>query len=660
MNRIRDSAQLQATIMEASGLLATDPRRAAGLAAAALNAAPDDPRALLILASSRRRLGDAVGAKTILAPLALRYPRAAHTQYELGLVHMALSETQPAIASLECASRLKPDLAEAWLALGDLLFANGDEVRAAAAFSSYERALITSPALQHAADHLFSGRPAEAERLLRDRLAQQGDDLEALRLLATTVAKQGRDAEAESLFDLYLQHQPDDDGARFSRAETLFRRNKGGEALDCLRALIGRQPEHPAYRNLLAAVLVLVGDYAEAIVQYEGLVAQFPEQPKIWLAYGHALRILDRREDTIAAYRRAIVLRPDLGEAYWSLANLKTVRFARAEEEAMRASLHAAGSDDDRLHLHFALGKACEDRADYAASFRHYAAGSALRRRLAPYDAAAHTSRMHLIRDVSTSAFFSHRKDGGFPSGAPIFILGLPRSGSTLVEQILASHTAVEGTMELAEIGLIAAEVRASHPSRSYSETLAGLDPDQRTALGRSYIERTRIHRRLGRDIFIDKMPNNFEHIPLIQLLLPNARIIDVRRHPMAACFSAFKQHFARGQDFSYDLSDLGHFYRDYVDLMAHFDAVLPGRIHRVLYEDLIADTEQEVRRLLDYCCLPFEDECLRFHENRRAVRTVSSEQVREPLHSHGLDQWRHYERWLQPLRDALGPKLAA
>ncbi len=644
-----------ATIEQASALLATDPASALREAMYILTLTPQDPRAILILGSAQRRLGDFAAARALLVPLAMAHPGAAHTHYELGLTLAALGERSSAIAALRHAVSRKPDLAEAWRALGDQLFLAGDTKGTDAAFAEHARALVTDPALKGAADALFHSRPAEAERRLRAHLRTDPSNAEALRLLADTVARQGRDSEAETLLAGCLGLDPGHDGARFSYATVLFRLQKGVEALAQIEHLLDRNPKDPAYRNLMAACLALVGDYERAIKLYEDLLADYDRQPKIWLNYGHALRTIGRFEDTVAAFRRCIVLAPGLGEAYWSLANLKTASFSPTEEIAMAAQLERTDLDgEDRLHLHYALGKALEDRGDHAAAFRHYARGAQLRRDELNYDAGEMTASVRRSKALFTRAFFEARAGSGSPSNEPIFIVGLPRSGSTLIEQILACHSNVEGTMELPDISFIAA--RIGWPASS--KLLADCKPADLAALGEIYLERTRIHRKLGRPLFIDKMPNNFRHIGLIHLILPNARIIDARRHPLGSCFSAFKQHFARGHTFSYSLTDLGRYYRDYVELMAHFDEVLPGCIHRVIYEDLVADTETEIRRLLDYCGLPFEEDCLRFYENRRAVRTVSSEQVRRPIFRDGLDQWRHYEPWLGPLEEALGPAL--
>jgi len=644
-----------ATIDQASALLATDPAAALRQAQRVLALAPKDPRALLILGSARRRLGDPKSARALLAPLATAYPDAAHTHYELGLTLAALGETAPAIVALRHAVARKPQWAEAWQALGDQLFLAGDTTGTEAAFAEQARALVTDPALKGAADALFLGRLVEAERRLRTHLMSVPDDATALRLLADAIARQGRDGEAETLLSRCLELDPSHDGARFSYAAVLFRLQKGVEALVQIERLRDQGPKDPAYRNLMAACLALVGDYERAIALYEGLLAEYGRQPTIWLNYGHALRTVGRYQDTVSAFRRCIAMAPGLGEAYWSLANLKTAVFSPDEHAAMTAQLERSEiAGEDRLHLHYALGKALEDRGDHAAAFHHYARGAQLRRAELSYDADEMTASMRKIKALFTRSFFEARAGGGSPSNAPIFIVGLPRAGSTLIEQVLACHSSVEGTMELPDMAFIAN--RIGWPDRL--DMLANCGAADLAALGQTFLERTRIHRKLGRPFFIDKMPNNFRLIGLMHLILPKARIIDARRHPMGSCFSAFKQHFARGHAFSYSLTDLGRYYRDYVELMAHFDSVLPGRIHRVIYEDMVGNTDGEIRRLLDYCGLPFEEACLRFHENKRAVRTVSSEQVRRPIFREGLDQWRHYEPWLGPLKESLGPAL--
>ncbi len=645
---------LMVAIEAAAARLAEDPAGAGQAAAAILARAPEDPRALLIAASSRRRLGDPRGALAILRPLAARFPGAAHTQYELGASLADLGEGAAAAAALRRATALNRDLAEAWRALGDLLFAQGEARGADAAFAEHARSLITDPALRPAAEAVYAGRLGEAESMLRGQVNRRPNDVAPLQMLASVFNRQGRHADAEVLLARCLELEPGDDGVRYRLAEALFQQQKAAPAIAHVERLLETTPKDPAYRNLLAACLGLIGDDVRLGTIYEGLLADYPDQPKVWLNYAHALRAVGRRDEAIAAFRRCIALDPDMGDAYWGLANLKVAVFSAADVAAMAAALARPNlAADDRLHLCYALGKALEDAGDDAGAFDRYAAGARLRRAEGGYDADETTGRMRRSKALFTREFFEARREAGSGSTAPIFIVGLPRAGSTLIEQILASHSDVEGTMELPDIGLIARRLGMDYP-----EALAGLDAAAMGALGEDYLATTAVHRKLGRPKFIDKMPNNFQHIGLIRLILPNARVIDARRHPMASGFSAFKQHFAQGQSFSYDLTDLGRYYRDYVELMEHFDAVLPGRIHRVIYEDMVDDTEAEVRRLLDYCGLPFEAACLRFYENNRAVRTVSSEQVRRPIFREGLDQWRRFEDQLAPLKAALGPSL--
>jgi tetratricopeptide (TPR) repeat protein len=652
---------LNADIEHASAILATEPAAAEREARAFLALRPKDPRGLLILASARRRQGDAASALAILTPLAAAYPRAANTRYELGKSLAAKGRSTEAIAALRQAVALKPDLAEAWRALGDLLFAAGDNAAADAAYAAHDRAMISDPTLANAADPLYGGRLDEAEQRLRQLLIARPNDAAVHRLLAETFSRMGRYEAAGLVLEHALRLDPTHDGGRFAYAHALFHQQRGADAVAALQPLLAKYPAEAPYKNLLAACLNLLGDFEQAIRINEELLATHAKQPKIWLNYGHALRTVGRRDDAIAAYKRCIALAPGLGDAYWSIANLKVASFTPEEFAAMSDQLRRTSlSVEDRLHLHYALGKALEDRGDFGGAFENYSAGAKLRRAATPYDADETTALAERSIALFTPAIFA-AATGGCQAPDPIFIVGLPRSGSTLIEQILASHSAVEGTMELSDIGLIAKSLKGSKPDGSplqYPNTLADLTADQRTALGEGFLADTRVHRPHARPFFTDKMPNNFQHVGLIQLILPNAKIIDARRHPLGACFSAFKQHFAQGQNFSYDLVDLGRYYRDYVNLMAHYDAVLPGRIHRVIYEDMVEDTEAEVRRLLEYCGLPFEDACLKFYENDRAVRTVSSEQVRKPIFRDGLDQWKRFEPWLEPLKRALGPAL--
>ena len=641
-------------------LLARDPRLAAEQAAEILKVVPAHPLATLLFGAARRLAGEPQAAVGVLESLAVAQPNWADAHYELGLARAEAGQRDASIAALSRAVALKPDMPDAWRSLGDQLTLAGDAAGADAAYAQHIKSSTRDPRLLAPAAALCENRIPEAEALLREHLKKHPTDVAALRMLAEVGARLRRYQDAETLLARCLELAPSFTGARHNYAVVLHRQNKPAAALREVDSLLALEPRNPGYRNLKAAILARIGEFEQSIEIYADVLAAYPEQARIWMSYGHALKTQGRESDSIAAYEKSIALLPSLGEAYWSLANLKTVRFSPAQIEAMRAQL-ARGDlqDEDRFHLHFSMGKALEDAGQYAESFGHYDQGNRLRRagiRYSPEEMSAHVRRS---KALFTAEFFAARRGWGTDSAAPIFILGLPRAGSTLLEQILSSHSQVEGTMELPDIPALAKSLAlGAEPGGRYPESVAGLDATRCRELGEQYLAQTRIQRKTAAPHFIDKMPNNFAHIGLIQLILPHARIIDARRHPLGCCFSGFKQHFARGQNFTYSQEDIARYYRDYVELMAHFDAVLPGRIHRVIYESMVEDTGNEVRRLLEYCGLPFEPGCLRFHENERPVRTASSQQVRQPIYRAGVDHWRHFEPWLGPMKSVLGDVL--
>jgi tetratricopeptide (TPR) repeat protein len=656
------TANLQTAIAHATRLLATDPALAAEQANEIIRAVGDHPMALLVLAASHRVRGNTDAALHILRPLAAAQPRSAITHLELALALDRAGHADQAVAALRRAVALKPDLPQAWLALGDHLMAMDDCVGADAAYANHVRYSARDPQLMRAATALCEDRIPEAETLLREKLKQRPTDVAAIRMLAEVAARLGRGQDAENLLARCLELAPSFHAARQNYALLLHRSNKPEQALVQIESLLQAEPANPGYRNLKAVVLCRVGDYEPAIALYADLLAENPRHAKVWMSYGHALKTAGHQQRAIEAYRTSLGVEPGFGEVWWSLANLKTVRFSADDLATMLSQLQRDDlSDDDRQHLEFAVGKALEDLGEYEASFQHYQRGNDLRRATVHYSADDTSARVARIKHGYTRDFFAKRAGWGTDAGDPIFIVGLPRAGSTLLEQILSSHSAVEGTMELPEVTSITRTLRSqgdASQAMPYHDVVEGLDANALRALGEQYLQHTRIQRKTDAPLFIDKMPNNFLHIGLIHLMLPNAKIIDARRHPLACGFSGYKQLFARGQGFTYGLDDIGRYYRDYVELMAHFDAVLPGRIHRVIYEHMVDDTEAEVRRLLDYCGLPFEDGCLRFFENARPVRTASSEQVRKPIYRDGVDHWQHYAPWLGPLETALGPVL--
>jgi len=519
------------------------------------------------------------------------------------------------------------------------------------------RAATADPDLRRAAQALIAGQLHIAEPLLRAHLKAVPTDVAAIRMMAELAARVGRYRDSETLLRRALELAPGFTAARANLATVLHRQNRTAEALAELDRLGDADPGNPAHATLRAAVLGRIGDYEEAISLYREVLAQRADQPKIWMSYGHALKTVGQQAEAIDAYRRGLDVDPTLGEIWWSLANLKTVRFDDSDIVRMRKALGSAAlSDDDRLHLDFALGKALDDAGAADAAFEHYARANALRRRQIGYDPDDISRQVDAAIAFFRPELLAAKAGQGCADADPIFILGMPRAGSTLIEQILSCHSMVEGTMELPDIPRLAAKVPAM--AGAYPEGLAELGADRLVMLGRDYLEATRIQRREGKPFFIDKLPNNWLHLGFIHLILPNARIIDARRHPLDCCFSNFRQHFARGQGFSYGLDDIGRYYVDYVRLMTHFDAVLPGRVHRVIHERLLDEPEAEIRRLLAALGLPFEQVCLDFHDSRRAVRTASSEQVRRPINRDGVDQWRAYADRLGPLREALGATL--
>ncbi|HEY6483974.1 MAG TPA: sulfotransferase [Steroidobacteraceae bacterium] len=659
---VGESGSVDEAVALAVELLEQRPADALAQARKVLAVSPDHPLGSLVTGIAQRLLNEPSAAVATLEPLTRQQPKAGVAHYEYGLALAAAGNGEAALGALRRAVELSPQLPGAWRALADHLTAIGDVAAADAAYARHIKVATRNPRLMRAAAALCSNDIPLAESLLRAHLKEHPTDVAAIRMFAEVAARIGRFAQAETLLARCLELSPGFAEARAHYAAVLNRQNRPREALQQLDQLLAADPNNPNHRNLKASILVAIGEYPGAIALYAGLLAHYPRQAKIWLNYGHVLKTSGRQDEALRAYRKCLQLAPDLSDAWFTLANLKTFRFAAEDLIAMRSALaRAQGSVDDGVHLNFALGKACEDAGEFAQSFEHYAEGNRLRRTQIQYRAEDNTQVVERSQALYTGAFFSARAGQGAAAPDPIFIVGLPRAGSTLVDQILASHSLVEGTMELYDMIDLAKSLGSAGPhgaAAQYPDVVATLSAGGLRALGETYLERTRVQRKTGAPYFIDKMPNNFLHIGLIAAALPNAKIIDVRRHPLGCCFSVFKQHFARGQHFSYDLTEIGRYYRDYIALMEHFERVLPGRVHRVRYEALVENTEHEVRALLAYCGLPFEERCLRFYENERAVRTASSEQVRQPIFRGGLAQWRHYEAWLAPLKTALGPVL--
>lgn len=655
------SGDVQTALKHAVSLLHRDPVLARGQAEEILKVHPELDGARQVAGVACRLLGEPLQALALIEPLTKRYNDSPDVLHEFGMCLGAAGRGDEAIDVLQRAVEIDPAHAGAWRTLGDQLSAAG---RTADAEDAYERHLTLStrhPELRNAAAFLRKGNLANAERLTREVLRKDPTDVVAIRMLATIGAKLGQLEDAAHLLERCLELAPDFHVARRAYTVVLYRRQELEQALAQVEILLKAEPNNPNYLILKGTILVRKGDHVPALHLYERILEHYPNESTAHMNYGHTLKTVGRLKDAIKAYRTSIRLRPAAGECYWSLANLKTFRFSDDDIEDMRSQFAPEGGDpDDQAHLAFALGKALEDRREFDESFGFYASGNAIRRQHHRYDAKVNVVNTARSMRTLDRSFFAERKGWGCPAPDPIFIVGLPRAGSTLLEQILASHSLVEGTAELPDIVAISRKLgrkSRKNPASYYPEILTKLSGEEARALGESYLSTTQVQRR-GAPFFIDKMPNNFRHIGLIHLILPNARIIDARRHPMAGCFSCFKQLFARGQTFTYDLKDLGRYYRDYVSLMDHWDEVLPGRVHRVQYENMVDDTEAQIKGVLEYCGLDFEEQCLRFYETERAIRTPSAEQVRKPVYKEGLEHWRNYEKHLGPLKEALGPVL--
>ena len=507
------------------------------------------------------------------------------------------------------------------------------------------------PRLIEAAAAMHEDRLDIAERILKPHLKEDPFDVRAIRMLAELAARLGRLKDSETLLRRAVEIAPDFTPARTNLAIVLGRLGRPAEALELLEVIFEQDSDGLGNLNLKAATLGRLGDFDQALELYQRVLERAPRQPRVNLTYGHMLNTVGRLQESIDAYRRAIDLNAGLGEAWWSLANLKTFRFSEDDITTMERTLQLEGlKDNDRFHLKFALGKAFHDLGRSDEAFAHYAAGNALRSTYHPFDGGQVSRIVDRAVDVFNADVLS--QPGGCEARDPIFIVGMPRAGSTLVEQILSSHSEVEGTAELPDLPIVVGS-GGRRPA-----AIAALDSQQRADAGAEYLRRAAVNRRTNRPFFIDKLPNNWMYAPFIHLVLPNAKIIDARRHPLGCCMSNFRQHFARGQDFTYDLEDLGHYYSDYVRLMTHVDSVLPGRVHRVIYERMVDDTEAEIRALLGYCGLKFEPQVLEFHKTERSIRTPSAQQVRQPIYREATDEWRRYEAHLGPLKQALGPVL--
>ncbi|HME37872.1 MAG TPA: sulfotransferase [Steroidobacteraceae bacterium] len=653
---------IETEVLRTRGLLERNQFAAAlGAAEALALTVPENRDVLYMMAVSLRYLKRIPEALAALGRLEKHHPGFSRLYQERGHCHVALRDAPRAIEAFLSAVNINPALPASWRMLESLYRMTGQAENAAMA-AGHVAALAKMPGEIITATALFSdGELGTAEDMVRAYLLKHGDHIEGMRLLARIGLAHDVLDDADTLLEAVLTLAPDYRAARFDYATALLRRHKHVQAIAELEKLLELEPNNRVYRTTYATAKVGLGDHERALALYRELIADAPrgaQTHELHLSVAHSHKALGRQPEAVEAYRAAAAVRPSFGDAYWSLANLKTYRFTDDEIARMRAQEAADGTAAvDRFHLCFALGKAFEDAGNFEESFRYYERGNALKKSTSRYRPEPIERNTRLQIATCTENLFAARQGVGSPDPAPIFIVGLPRSGSTLLEQILASHSQVEGTMELADIPRMVLDLQGREPESEnprYPRILAELTPEDFLRLGEKYLAETRAYR-TDKPRFIDKMPNNFRHLGLIHLILPNAKIIDARREPLACCFSNFKQLFASGQEFTYSLEDIGRYYRTYLELMAHWDRVLPGRVLRVEHEDVVDNLEANVRRMLDFCGLQFEPQCVEFYKTERSIRTASSEQVRRPIFKEGIDQWRNFEPWLAPLKEVLG-----
>ncbi|WP_417484372.1 tetratricopeptide repeat-containing sulfotransferase family protein [Maricaulis salignorans] len=659
-----DETETQSDLLQAvqARMYAGEFRDAVTLLDEAINSDPVSVEARYMRAVCHRYLKDAPAAAADLAALKQMAPDFGRAYQEEGHLHRDSGNSKRALLAYQRACQFNPALLASWKAQAAALRALGRAAEADQVEAQARRLESLPKDLVSVTHLLYEGKLLKAEQLCRAYMQKHPHNIEGMRLLAEIGKRFGVLEDADFLLETALELDPDNIQLRLDFIDVLRKRQKFEAALAQAKALHEREPDNPLFQSHLAIESMQTGDFDKALALFETILQALPEDPATLTSRGHALKTLGQQDEAIASYQSAARIKPDQGDAWYALANLKTYRFS--DDELARLRSQETSPDlgfQDRIYLCFALGKALEDRKDYAAAFEYYERGNDLKRAQTRYKSDQMEEELEAQASICTSEMFEKQAGNGCPAPDPIFIVGLPRAGSTLIEQILASHRQVDGTLELPNILALSHRLRGRKRVSDrtfYPRVLNDLEADKLRALGEDYIENTRIHRQ-GAPFFTDKMPNNFRHIGLIKLILPNAKIIDARRGAMACCFSGFKQLFAEGQEFTYGLEEVGRYYKAYVRLMDHWDAVLPGQILRVHHEDVVDDVEAQVQRILDFCGLPFEQACLDFHHTKRAVRTASSEQVRQPIYKQGVAQWRHFEPWLEPLKTALGNELA-
>jgi len=629
-----------------------------------LKEAPNNVDGVYMLAVSQRHQEKHQAAQKTLDKLRALAPEYGRAVQEQGHLYRELGQMDHALNAYRIATQFNPALDASWRAQVQILESQNRMGEAAQARGQIDYLTGLPRELFAVLNYTYEGKLLKAENICRSFMQKNKRHVDGMRMLADLARRFGVLSDAGFLLEMAVEFEPDHVQARLEYIEVLRKQQKFDVAHKQADYLYKKSPENPLFQSHMAINHMQAGDFETAISMFDDVLKKVPNDPATLTSKGHALKTFGQQDAAIESYRAAFAAKPDHGDAYYGLANLKTYRFTDAELKAMLAQERSPHlSHHNRASICFSAAKAYEDAENYGQAFEFYEKGNALKCQQASYKSDQMTEDLQAQSAICTADLFEKNKgpDGkglGCQAPDPIFILGLPRAGSTLLEQIIASHSKVDGTQELPNILAISRRLRGrQRQTQLYPQNLYDLEGEKLKKLGQTYIDDTRYHRG-DAPFFIDKMPNNFRHIALIKLILPNAKIIDARRHPMACCFSGFKQLFAEGQEFTYGLEQVGTYYKDYVELMDHWDAVLPGQILRVQYEDVVADTETQIRRILDYLDLPFETACLDFHKTKRSVKTASSEQVRQPIFKSGLEQWRNFEPWLDPLKQALGENI--
>lgn len=577
---------------------------------------------------------------------------------DLGSVLAMQSRFKEAVPELERAIELQPALPLAHKKLGQILATLGRGEEADEAFQRYIDSDEDRARIVEGIEILNKGELDSAEKIFQEVLQRNPDSINALRYLAVAFWRgKKRLDDAEALLRKATQLAPDYVGAWLILGALLLERQKQMEAVTVYLKSTELEPKNPETWGGLGNAYSVAMYPDKAINAYERSIALDPDVAGVQMSYAHALKTVGRQDDSLVAYRNAVRLKPDFGEVYWSMANLKIFNFEEYEIDDMVNQLDQDGLDESAdIHFRFALGKAFEDNKDYDKAWHHYHTGNQRQRMLVNHDPMEWEARQEAVKNTFSKELLEARRGKGFDAPDAIFIVGLPRSGSTLVEQILASHSQVEGTSELPILGRIASSIgRYRTDGVHYPEAFIDLRDKDLRAYGKQYMEESRRHRITDKPLFTDKLPNNFPFVGMAHLILPNAKFINARRHPFDSCLGGYKQLFGHGQNFTYDMLDIAHYYQQYDAMMKHWHEVLPGKVLDVHYEETVTDLETQVRRILDHLGLPFEESCLRYYETDRAVKTASSEQVRQPIYTGALGAWRRYEKHLDLWQQQLG-----